>query len=188
MMQEVLPNQINKVSLPLISRTTGIKITSGTINFYLVRLDTEQWYNGVTGLWSVTEVIAGVGIHRARGHWYTELAATAWLLNTRYEVYAEESQDLSVVVGEEVQCRIIPVGYGATQVNYYVFTNETLESGPLAECKVWVTTDIAGLYIVASGYTDTLGKVTFYLDAGTYYMWRKKAGYVFTNPDTEIVT
>ena len=29
--------------------------------------------------------------------------------------------------------------------------------------------------------------IVFYLDPGTYYVWAAKAGYNFTNPDTEIV-
>ena len=32
------------------------------------------------------------------------------------------------------------------------------------------------------------GQVTFYLNAGTYYVWRHKAGWNFSNPDTEIIS
>lgn len=37
---------------------------------------------------------------------------------------------------------------------------------------------------IASGFTDELGKVAFYLDAGTYYLYRRKGGRNFTNPAT----
>jgi len=30
--------------------------------------------------------------------------------------------------------------------------------------------------------------VTFYLSAGTYYIWRQKAGYTFDDPDQEVVS
>ena len=50
-----------------------------------------------------------------------------------------------------------------------------------------VTTDEAGTNVVASGTTNTSGQVVFYLDAGTYYVWREKSGWNFTNPDTETV-
>lgn len=41
--------------------------------------------------------------------------------------------------------------------------------------------------VIASGDTGDAGTVTFYLEDGTtYYLWRRKAGYNFTNPDTEI--
>jgi hypothetical protein len=41
--------------------------------------------------------------------------------------------------------------------------------------------------LVASAVTDTFGVATFQLDAGTYYFKRSKAGWNFTNPDTEVV-
>ncbi len=66
-------------------------------------------------------------------------------------------------------------------------TDET-SGDAIADVHVWVTTDISGDTLVASGYTDDFGDVTFFLDAGTYYFWRKKSGYDFTNPDTEVVT
>jgi hypothetical protein len=53
---------------------------------------------------------------------------------------------------------------------------------------MWVTTDEAGNNVIASGRTDSYGNVTFYLDAGTVYIWGQKDGYNFTNPDTEVVS
>jgi len=50
-----------------------------------------------------------------------------------------------------------------------------------------VTSDAAGLTVLASGRTNASGEVKFYLDAGTVYVWRQKAGWNFTNPDTEVV-
>jgi len=38
--------------------------------------------------------------------------------------------------------------------------------------------------VVASGRTNINGKVTFYLDDGTYYVWRQKTGKIYTNPKT----
>ena len=78
-------------------------------------------------------------------------------------------------------------GSGAITSNYYVYTDEEAKTGPVGECKVWVTSDVAGDTLVASGYTDSFGKVVFYLDAGVYYLWRKKTGYNFTNPDIETI-
>jgi hypothetical protein len=58
---------------------------------------------------------------------------------------------------------------------------------PIPDADVWVTTDIAGLNVIASGKTDAFGVVTFFLDPGTIYVWRQKSGWDFTNPDVEIV-
>lgn len=67
----------------------------------------------------------------------------------------------------------------------YTVTDD--EDNPIDGVDVWVTTDVAGSNTIASGVTNIQGQVDFYLNAGTYYMWSQKAGYDFTNPDTEVV-
>ena len=109
-MQEVLPNQVNEVSLPLVAKASGDPITAGTIYFYLVNLNTGKWFRGSDNSWQVAQALAGVGTHRADGHWYVVLTAAAWIVNTRYKLYAKESGDLHIPVGEEVQCRITLAG------------------------------------------------------------------------------
>jgi len=75
-------------------------------------------------------------------------------------------------------------GGGAKQVTITVEDN----GNPLEGADVWVTTDIAGLNVIARLTTDTLGHVTFYLDPGTYYFWKQLSGYNFTNPEAKTVT
>lgn len=58
---------------------------------------------------------------------------------------------------------------------------------PIAYADVWVSTDVLGVNIIAVSRTNAAGIVTFYLDAGTVYIWRQKSGYEFTNPDTEVI-
>ncbi len=62
------------------------------------------------------------------------------------------------------------------------------DGNPVEGCYVWVTSDVAGTNILASGTTNSSGVVTFCLDSGTVYVWRKKSGYNATNPDTETVS
>lgn len=69
----------------------------------------------------------------------------------------------------------------------YNVTNQ-VSGQPIGDVDVWVTTDIAGSNVVASGRTDAFGNVTFYLDAGTYYLWSQKSGFNFENPDEEVVS
>jgi hypothetical protein len=65
----------------------------------------------------------------------------------------------------------------------------TVSAAALQDCDVWVTSDSAGTTVVAGTLqTNASGQVTFYLDAGTYYVWQQKDGYNFTNPDTLVVT
>jgi len=80
------------------------------------------------------------------------------------------------------------VGSGDVKFIYTLYTDEDAETGPISDVTVWATTDEAGANTVVSGTTNDNGSVTFYLDTlTTYYFWRQKAGYTFTNPDTEIV-
>lgn len=77
-------------------------------------------------------------------------------------------------------------GSGFVEVIYTLTNTVTLL--PIEGAEVMATTDLAGNNIVASGVTDTFGNVTFYLDPGTYYIWREKPGFTFTNPESKVVT
>jgi len=77
------------------------------------------------------------------------------------------------------------LGAGAISWTYTLTYADT--GLPIADTTIWITTDIAGTNIIASGITDALGFATFYLDAGSYYIWRAKSGVDFVNPDLETV-
>jgi len=68
----------------------------------------------------------------------------------------------------------------------YTLTNANTHL-PIADADIWATTDAAGVNVIASGRTNQYGIVTFMLDAGTVYIWRKKAGENFVDPDIEVV-
>ena len=80
---------------------------------------------------------------------------------------------------------------GALEITYTVKKDNEDTGDPIDGVEVWITTDSGGTNVIWSGTTDTngvlrdVGDSKPWLDAGTYYFWRKKAGYVFTNPDTE---
>ena len=71
-----------------------------------------------------------------------------------------------------------PEGVGSQTVVFSVEHNDN----PIANVEVWITSDQAGTIVAAKGFTDDDGEITFYLDPGTYYAWRQKNGYTFTNP------
>ena len=81
---------------------------------------------------------------------------------------------------------------GALEITYTVKIDDEDTGDPLAGVTVWISTDSAGNNVVWSGTTDANGIAVDandgkpWLDAGTYYFWRQKAGYIFTNPDTEV--
>jgi hypothetical protein len=78
----------------------------------------------------------------------------------------------------------IPVG----AITWTYNVTNTVSGNPIADTDVWITTDIGGVNVIASGKTDQNGDVTFYLDAGTVYVWRQKSGFNFENPDTEVIS
>ena len=77
------------------------------------------------------------------------------------------------------------------------FTYTITDSGtglPIEGVEVRFSTDSAGSNTVWIGFTDAFGVARDTsdnlprLDAGTYYVWRKKSGYTFSDPDTEVVS
>lgn len=77
-------------------------------------------------------------------------------------------------------------GAGSIEFTYTVYQDD--DTTPIEGVAVYVTSDLAGANIVAgTKRTDSSGEVVFYLDAGTYYLWRQHGGWNFTNPDTEVV-
>lgn len=63
------------------------------------------------------------------------------------------------------------------------YTVQDGDGNPVTGAYVWVTTDTAGAFVIASAVSDAAGKVYSWLDAGTVYYWRYKDGVDFTNPD-----
>lgn len=65
----------------------------------------------------------------------------------------------------------------------------TLPDGvtPITSANIWVSSDPGGIYVVASGMTNHRGEITFVLIPDTIYVWRRKAGYRFDNPDKKVI-
>jgi hypothetical protein len=81
-------------------------------------------------------------------------------------------------------------------INAYEFTytvTDAVTTNPIFGVRVWFSTDINGLNVVWQGTTDAFGiaRDDFgelpRLDAGTYFVWRHAVGYIFSDPDTEVV-
>lgn len=73
-------------------------------------------------------------------------------------------------------------GSGALPVT---ITIRTVDSAPVANAEVWITTDAVGLNTIAGTLlTNSSGVVNFLLDTGSYYMWAQKPGYNATMPQT----
>lgn len=77
---------------------------------------------------------------------------------------------------------------GSGSVTFEYEVTSSVGGAPIEDVVVSVSLDLAGTQIIARARTNENGIATFFLDPGTYYLWRGKSGYSFTNPDTETIT
>ena len=77
----------------------------------------------------------------------------------------------------------------------FTYTVTRSDNGnPIEGVEVWIATDVSGNNIAWYGSTDALGVARDgndnlpRLDPGTYYFFRQKSGFTFTDPDTEVVS
>jgi hypothetical protein len=78
---------------------------------------------------------------------------------------------------------------GAAGSVLFTWTERTAGLVPISDVSVYAYANTTATGTpVASGVTDELGQVGLYLDPGTYYLFRRKAGYRFTNPATIVVS
>jgi len=83
---------------------------------------------------------------------------------------------------------ILDLGGAGSGAITWVYNLKDNLGAPVADATIWVTSDLAGANVLASGLTDAYGNATFYLDAGVVYVWGAKSGYNFINPDLETVS
>ena len=88
----------------------------------------------------------------------------------------------------DAQLALISGGVAGSGAITWPYTLLDALGAPISNAQVWVSTDIQGTNVIASGITNDFGIVVFYLDAGTVYIWAQRSGYNFTNPDTEVVS
>jgi hypothetical protein len=85
----------------------------------------------------------------------------------------------------------IPIG---TAIDFTYTVTDVGTGLPIQGVHIEITTDIGGVNVVWCGETDSFGVARDdngelpRLDPGTWYFWRNKPGYIFTNPDTEVVS
>lgn len=79
------------------------------------------------------------------------------------------------------------VGPGTGIIPWTYTVTDAADGTPIEGVTVTITTDTAGETIVAESVTNASGIATFYLNAGAYYIWRVKTGYIFQNPDLEVI-
>jgi len=160
-------------------------LTLSEIALYLTQLDNSS--GAATVVWDGTQnptvEIDNCGTY-ARLYAEADLATYTYFIAAHYS--GATTLDSDYVVGGHARDESTTAGSGAIAFTYTL--TSSVDDAPIADADVWATSDVAGNTILASGRTDSDGKVTFYLDAGTVYIFRQKSGWNFSNPDTETVS
>jgi hypothetical protein len=156
----------------LINKTTGAAVTTGIPSGYVT----------IDG--GAQTPLSGSCAHEGNGQWTIDITASE--MNGDLIGLLFTHVDAIPVSFTIATTGVLPsLGPGAIAWTYILVTSL---GAPIADADIWVTTDSAGSNIIASGRTDQNGQVTFYLDAGTIYVWAQKTGMNFTNPDAEVVS
>jgi hypothetical protein len=84
--------------------------------------------------------------------------------------------------------------FPAGAINFTYTVTDSVTTLPIEGVEVWFSTDNPAVNIVWKGDTDAFGVARDVLgnlpalDAGNYFVWRQKAGYTFSDPDSEVVS
>jgi hypothetical protein len=98
------------------------------------------------------------------------------------------------VVKEIMDGICTPTVFPAGAIDFTYTVTDSVTTLPIEGVEVWISTDNPAVNIVWKGDTDAFGVARDVhgelpaLDAGTYYFWRQKAGYTFSDPDTEVAS
>lgn len=113
----------------------------------------------------------------------TQLAAAVWdELQSGHTDVGTYGKYLDVAISS-VDCI---VGSGALSCTW---TQKDEGGTPMDNVNVWISTDESGSNVIAGTLvTNVSGEVIFMLDAGSYYVWRERGGYNFTNPQSWTVS
>mgnify|MGYP000855145491 FL=1 len=150
---------------------------AASVSFPLVSLATasSSWVSG--GFKELSQALSG-GLYRV------DVPNAALVSGAQYVLI---SVSFTGTLEEEVlvqldQPFVSASGTGAK--SHTVQVNSTAGNVPVVAAAVWVSTDLAGDNVIASGRTNTFGSATFLLDVGTYYLWVLDEAYLANNPTT----
>jgi hypothetical protein len=83
---------------------------------------------------------------------------------------------------------ILPGESAGTVVWVYTVYADTNYTTPLEGCLVKMTSDVDGLVDLKEEYSDVNGETKWLVSPGnTYYLWRQKNNWKFTNPDIQVI-
>lgn len=186
-MQAVKAGQANVLTFDAVA-VDGTAIVSGTVTSHLRAINgvnADKWFRSSDSTWQVAEASAGNMAFVANSLWDVSIVSAAWTTGIVYTFYGKESGGLHIPYNEQVVTGFIKPEIG---IRTFTYTLTYVVSGnPIPDAVVEVYSDLAMSALIATGRTDVLGVVVFYLQPATYYLKRLKAGVDFVNPDIEVV-
>ncbi len=150
---------------------------------------------GATDTAIVTGTIPKKDDANTLGFYASSVTATSgsYTAGSSYYVYIQAVSDSKTAVdgwsfiATERDLDDLAVGAVAGAIKHTITITSSAGGAPLQGVEVTISTDINNADPIRSGSTDDNGEVIFYLDAGSYFSWRTKSGFDFTNPITETV-
>lgn len=92
---------------------------------------------------------------------------------------------------DAIKLKTDEINAGSALIWTYTLT-DSVSSLPLPDATIRLTSDSAGTVTLRTATTNSLGVATFYFDPSdsgmTVYVWRSKAGYDFSDPDSEVLS
>ena len=144
---------------------------------------------------------AGDGVYASGTDHGIELAGTVSALgaNILAEFFSVDSGETSATaidgsVVKEIADSIAATVFPSGAINFTYTVTDSVTALPIEGVEVWFSTDNPAVNIVWKGDTDAFGVARDVLgnlpalDVGVYFIWRQRAGYTFSDPDTETVS
>jgi len=171
------------------AQTAIITTTQGLITALHNLSAADVWNYGTRTLTSFGTLIADIWNYATRTITSGGITASEiWNYATRTLTNGATAEEIVEALIDAIDYEPIP---SKTDFTYTV--TSSLDSSPISGVKVWIATDALGNNVVWDGLTgedgiarSPLGYLPS-LDPGTYYVFRSKTGWVFNDPDTEVI-
>jgi len=194
--------------------TDALQIASTSSTATTLKTNIPYLDEAISGIPTVLEIDTQLGSTHSTGSWAAGTTSSSSITDTANAVWASTTRTLtslgtlvadidsllsanhgvgSWLTGDGTGSSGGPLILGTIPVSYTLTLAPEGSGTPIANAEVHISTDPAGLNVIAAGTTNVLGELVingqtvFWLPKGTFYYWRSKAGYSFTNPDTEVV-
>lgn len=126
----------------------------------------------LSDLSAITAAYASGGVAEIGGGYYRlDGPNTAWATASAIILIIGEASDMHLLC-PAIECASDATIYGETgAIDHTITIRNSTNTAPLEGVAVYVSSDSAGVNRSQIKITDSLGRVTFHLDAGPVYVW-----------------